>query len=101
MSPQQTHACENLIIEYKQVKMQFYIQLMILTFENMFQHTIVEGRQILDVALVANEDVDSLKRNGVDGIRCKPDIEKAYNHVKWNFFGFVLTISFLKRNEGG
>ncbi|KAL6347778.1 hypothetical protein AAG906_026307 [Vitis piasezkii] len=41
----------------------------------------VEGRQILDAVLVANEAIDSRKRRVGTDLVCKLDIEKAYNHV--------------------
>ena len=45
----------------------------------------VEGRQILDAALIANEAVDSILRRKEKGILCKLDIEKAYDHIRWDF----------------
>ena len=41
----------------------------------------VEGRQILDAVLVANEVIDSRKRRVGTDLVCKLDIEKAYDHV--------------------
>ena len=56
-----------------------------------FQNAFVEGRQILDAMLIANEAIDSmLKSNNVRVLckldifffdRSKLDIEKAYDHV--------------------
>ena len=45
----------------------------------------MEGRQILDAALVANKAVDSILRNKGCGLMCKLDIEKAYDHISWEF----------------
>lgn len=45
------------------------------------QHAFVDGHQIVDAILVANEVVDDIVGNGREGILCKLDMEKAYNHV--------------------
>ena len=45
----------------------------------------VEGRQILDAALIANETMDSMLRRNGGGLFCKLDIEKAYDHLNWEF----------------
>ena len=54
------------------------------------QNAFVEGRQILDVALVANEAIDSIVRNNRGALLCKLDIEKAYDHVDWSFLCWVM-----------
>ena len=54
------------------------------------QSTFVEGRQILDAVLIANEVVDSILRRKESGIVCKLDIEKAYDHISWEFLFQVL-----------
>ncbi|RVW34126.1 hypothetical protein CK203_084378 [Vitis vinifera] len=54
------------------------------------QNAFVEGRQILDAILVANEAIDSRKRSVGTGLVCKLDIEKAYDHVNWRFLMSVL-----------
>ena len=52
---------------------------------NKAQHAFVEGRQILDASLIANEVIDSLMRKKERRILCKLDIEKAYDQISWNF----------------
>ena len=49
------------------------------------QNACVGGRQILDATLIANEVIDSRKRNSTVSLVCKLDIEKAYDHVSWKF----------------
>ena len=49
------------------------------------QNAFVEGRQILDVVLIANKAVYSILRKKESGLLCKLDIEKAYDHISRNF----------------
>ncbi|WKA06987.1 hypothetical protein VitviT2T_024859 [Vitis vinifera] len=53
------------------------------------QGAFVEGRQILDAVLIANEVIDSTLKNNESAILCKLDIEKAYDNVDWTF---ILTV---------
>ena len=55
------------------------------------QNVFVECRQILDAALVANEAVDSILRRKECELLCKMDIEKAYDHIDWDFLLNVMT----------
>ena len=45
------------------------------------QNAFVEGRQILDAALIANEGVDSWLRRKESGLLCKLYIANAYDHI--------------------
>ena len=54
------------------------------------QNAFVEGRQILDAALIVNEAIDSLLNQNESGVLCKLDIEKAYDHLNCNFLLFVM-----------
>ena len=54
------------------------------------QSAFVEAKQILDAMLIANEAVDTIIRRKDSGIVCKLDIEKAYDHLSWEFLIQVL-----------
>ena len=54
------------------------------------QNAFGEGRQILDAALIANEAIDSLLKRNESRVLCKLDLEKAYDHINWNFLLIVM-----------
>lgn len=53
------------------------------------QNAFMEGRQILDASLIANETIDSMQKGNGGGILCKFDIKKVYD-VNWNFIFWLL-----------
>ena len=48
---------------------------------SMSQNAFVEGRQIMNAMLIANEAINSILKSNRGTILCKLDIEKAYDHV--------------------
>lgn len=52
---------------------------------NLAHTAFVEGRQILDPSLMANEIVDTLIRRRDTEVLCMLEIEKAYDNVSWSF----------------
>lgn len=57
---------------------------------SIFQNAFVEGRQILDVVLIASETINSMLKIDRVGVLCKLDIEKVYDHINWVFLLVVL-----------
>ena len=54
------------------------------------QNAFVEGRQILDVVLVANEVINLILKSNEGVVMYKLDIEKVYDHVDWSFLLSVM-----------
>ena len=54
------------------------------------QNAFVGGRQILDSALIASECLDGSLKSSVPRVLCKFDVEKAFDHVNWNFIQYLL-----------
>lgn len=54
------------------------------------QHSFVGGKHILDAILIANEVVDDLLNKKREGILCKLDMEKTYDHMNWGHVDYML-----------
>lgn len=54
------------------------------------QYAFVEWRQILEAVIAANEVDDDLFVGKKDGLFCKLDMEKAYDHVSWGFVDYMV-----------
>ena len=54
------------------------------------QSAFIEGRHLLQSAVIANEVVDEARRSQKPCIVFKVDFEKAYNSVSWNFLVYML-----------
>ncbi|RVX20266.1 Transposon TX1 uncharacterized 149 kDa protein [Vitis vinifera] len=54
------------------------------------QGAFVQGRQILDAVLIANEIVDEKRLSREEGVVFKIDFDKAYDHMNWDFLNHVL-----------
>ena len=54
------------------------------------QIVFVQGRQIMDDALIACETVHWLKKSKKKGVLVKLDFKKAYDSVRWWFMDYVL-----------
>lgn len=56
------------------------------------QGAFIEGRQILDGVLIANECIEDRRISGKTGVICKLDLENAYDHVNWRFLDYIVLI---------
>ena len=56
------------------------------------QNAFVEGRQILDAVLVANEVIDLILKSNEEAVMCKLDIEKTCDHVEWSFLFSIVSM---------
>ena len=62
---------------------------------NKAQNAFVEGRQILDASLIANDIIDSMLKKKEKCMMCKLDIEKDYDQISWKFlFAMLQEIGF-------
>lgn len=50
-----------------------------------FQNTFLERRLILDVVFITSKAIDSWLKSSFNGVLCKFDIEKVYDHVNLDF----------------
>lgn len=53
------------------------------------QNAFIEGRQFLDVVLMANEVVYLGRKQGVSGVLCKLDFKKACDHANWKVLEII------------
>ena len=54
------------------------------------QNAFVKGKPILDSVLIAFKCIDSRLKSGVPDVLCKLDVEKAFDHVSWDFLMYML-----------
>ena len=47
------------------------------------QNAFVEGRQITNASLIANERIDHWQKQKEKGVICKRDIEKDFDGINW------------------
>lgn len=54
------------------------------------QSSYIEGRQILDGALIASELIDTCKKKNIEATLLKLDFHKAYDSVSWRFLEWIM-----------
>lgn len=54
------------------------------------QSSFIQGRQILDGALVASEIIDSCKKQKMEAVVLKLDFHKAFDSISWDYLGRVM-----------
>lgn len=64
------------------------------------QNTFIEGRQITDAIMIANEVVDDLSCNKNRGILCKLNMQKAFHNVSWDLL-ITCLINLVMEPNGG
>ena len=67
---------------------------------NSAQNAFVEGRQILDASLIANEVIDSMLKKKEKGVLYKLDIEKAYMTRLIEIFSHQCFLKWALRRSG-
>lgn len=54
------------------------------------QNAFVRGQQILDSSLIANKCIDHPQKKKQDDLVSHIDMEKAYDHINWEFMDWAL-----------
>ncbi|GKV29684.1 hypothetical protein SLEP1_g38589 [Rubroshorea leprosula] len=54
------------------------------------QMAFIEGRQLVEGAVIANEILDEVKKKKKKGFLFKVDFEKAYDKVSWDFIDYMM-----------
>lgn len=54
------------------------------------QGVFLQGRTMNDGILCTNECIDARIREAIPGVMCKLDLEKAYDHINWDFLQYVM-----------
>ncbi|RVW49084.1 hypothetical protein CK203_084403 [Vitis vinifera] len=66
-----------------------------------FQYAFIQDRQIMDVALIANEAIDSKFKDNFFGLLLKLDIEKTFDHVNWDCLLSIMSKMGFEQRSGG